>query len=108
VRCNLLHFSCNVWEKVFAKMDNKSVLVNGSMCLILYVNVVVLIIKIQNTIQNKLPATFVSFEVFGYSTILTLNLPCRSVDLPTHMALNLPQFDFILEVESLGIESSAL
>jgi hypothetical protein len=33
-------------EKVFAKMDNKSVTVNGSRCLISYMNVVVLIIEI--------------------------------------------------------------
>jgi hypothetical protein len=44
---------------VFAEMDNKSVLVNGSRCSISYVNVV-LIIKIQNTIQNESFATFVS------------------------------------------------
>jgi hypothetical protein len=47
VQCNLLHFLCNVWEKiVFAEMYNKSVSVNGSKLLISYVNVVVLIIKI--------------------------------------------------------------
>jgi hypothetical protein len=61
---------------VFAEMDNKSVSVNGSMCLISYVNVVVLIIKIQNAIQNELSVNFVSLEVFMYSAILALNLPC--------------------------------
>jgi hypothetical protein len=35
---------------VFAVMDNKSVSVNGYICLISYVNVVVLLIKILNTI----------------------------------------------------------
>jgi hypothetical protein len=65
---------------VFAEMDNKSISVNGSRCLISYVNVVVLIIKIQNTIQNELPVTFVSLGVFVYSTILALNLPCRFAD----------------------------
>jgi hypothetical protein len=35
---------------VFTEMDNKSVSVNGSSCLISYVNVVVLITKIQTTI----------------------------------------------------------
>jgi hypothetical protein len=40
-----------MYEKiVFAVMDNKSVSVNGSGCLISYVNVVVLLIKILNTI----------------------------------------------------------
>jgi hypothetical protein len=61
---------------VFAEMDNKSVSVNGSMCLISYVNDVVLIIKIQNAIQNELSVNFVSLEVFMYSAILALNLPC--------------------------------
>jgi hypothetical protein len=61
---------------VFAEMDNKSVSVNGSMCLISYVNAVVLIIKIQNAIQNELSVNFVSLEVFMYSAILALNLPC--------------------------------
>jgi hypothetical protein len=56
-------------------MYNKSVSVNGFRCLISYVNVVVLIIKIQNTIQNELPTTFVSLEVFVYSAIQALNLP---------------------------------
>jgi hypothetical protein len=73
----LLHFPCNVWEKiVLAEMDNKSVSVNESKSLISYVNVVLLIIKIQNAIQNELSATFVSLEVFLYSAILALNLPC--------------------------------
>jgi hypothetical protein len=54
---------------VFAEIDNKSVSVNGSRHLISYVNVVVLIIKIQNAIQNELPVTFVSVEVFVYSAI---------------------------------------
>jgi hypothetical protein len=62
---------------VLAEMDHKSVSVNGSRCLISYVNVVVLIIKIQNTIQNELPVTFVSLSVFVDSAILALNLPCR-------------------------------
>jgi hypothetical protein len=70
---------------VFAEMDNKSVSVNGSRCFVSNVNVVVLIIKIQNTIQNKLLVTFVSLKVFVYSAILALNLPC---DLLTHMALH--------------------
>jgi hypothetical protein len=61
---------------VFDEMDNKSISVNGSRCLISYVNVVVLIIKIQSTIQIELPATFVSLGGFVYSTILALNLPC--------------------------------
>jgi hypothetical protein len=61
-------------------MDNKSVLVNGSRCLISYVNVVVLIIKIQNTIQNELPAIFISLELFMYYAILVLNLSCRFTD----------------------------
>jgi hypothetical protein len=60
---------------VLAEMYNKSVSVNGSRLLISYVNVVVLIIKIQNTIQNELSVTFVSLQVFVYSTILALNLP---------------------------------
>jgi hypothetical protein len=59
---------------VFAEMCNKTVSVNGSECLISYVNVVVLIIKIQNIIQNELSATFVSLEVFVYYVILALNL----------------------------------
>jgi hypothetical protein len=81
VCCNSLYFPYNVWEKiVFAEMDNKSVSVNGSRCFVSNVNVVVLIIKIQNTIQNKLPVTFVSLKVFVYSAILALNLPCRFVD----------------------------
>jgi hypothetical protein len=62
---------------VFAVMDNKSVSVNGSRCLILYMNVVVLLIKILNTIQNELLATFVSLGVFLHCTILALSLPCR-------------------------------
>jgi hypothetical protein len=61
---------------VLAEMDNKSVSVNESKSLISYVNVVLLIIKIQNAIQNELSATFVSLEVFLYSAILALNLPC--------------------------------
>jgi hypothetical protein len=65
---------------VFAEMYNKSVSVNGSRLLISYVNVVVLIIKIQNTIQNELSVTFVSLQVFVYSTILALNLPGRFAD----------------------------
>jgi hypothetical protein len=65
---------------VFAEIDNKSVSVNGSRYLISYVNVVVLIIKIQNAIQNELPVTFVSLEVFVYSAILALNLPYQFVD----------------------------
>jgi hypothetical protein len=65
---------------VFAEMDNKSASVNGSRCLISYVNIVVLIIKIQNTIHNELPVTFVSLGVFVYSAILALNLPCRFTD----------------------------
>jgi hypothetical protein len=44
------------------------------------VNVVVLLIKILNTIQNKLSATFVSLGVFVYSAILAINLPYRFVD----------------------------
>jgi hypothetical protein len=59
---------------VFAEMCNKTVSVNGFECLISYVNVVVLIIKIQNIIQNELSATFVSLEVFVYYVILALNL----------------------------------
>jgi hypothetical protein len=65
---------------VFAEMYNKSVLVNLSSCLIPYMNVIVLIIKIQNTIQNKLSVTFVSLEVFVYSAILALILPGRFAD----------------------------
>jgi hypothetical protein len=65
---------------VFAEMYNKSVSVNRSRCLISYVNVVVLIIKIQNTIQNELLVTFVSLKVFVYSIILALNLPGRFAD----------------------------
>jgi hypothetical protein len=61
---------------VFAEMDNKSVSFNGSRYLISYVNVVVLIIKIQNTIQNELHVAFISLEVFMYYAILALNLPC--------------------------------
>jgi hypothetical protein len=65
---------------VFAEMYNKSVSANGFMCLISYVNVVVLIIKIQNTIQNELLTTFVSLEVFVHSAILALILPDRFAD----------------------------
>jgi hypothetical protein len=61
---------------VLVVMDNKSLSVNGSRCLISYVNVVILLIKILNTIQNELPATFVSLSVFMYCAILALNLPC--------------------------------
>jgi hypothetical protein len=60
---------------VFAVMNNKSVLVNGSRCLISYVNDVILLIKILNTIHNELPLTFVSLGVFMYSAFLALNLP---------------------------------
>jgi hypothetical protein len=72
--CTIIRYIfCVMYGKiVFAEMDNKSVSGNGSRCLISYVNVVVLIIKIQNTIQN-----FVSLKVFVYSAILALNLPCR-------------------------------
>jgi hypothetical protein len=66
---------------VFSEMDNKSVSVNGSKYLISYMNVVVLIIKIQNTIQNELHATFVSLGVSMYYAILAPNLPCRFADL---------------------------
>jgi hypothetical protein len=65
---------------VFAVMDSKSVSVNGSRCLIAYVNVVVLLIRILNTIQNKLSVTFLSLGVFMYFAILALNLPCRFAD----------------------------
>jgi hypothetical protein len=65
---------------MFAEMYNKSVSINGSRCLISYVNIVVLIIKMQNTIQNELLAAFVSLEVFVYSTILALILPGRFAD----------------------------
>jgi hypothetical protein len=65
---------------VFVVMDNKSISFNGSMCLISYINVVVLLIKTLNTIQNELSATFVSLGVFVYFAILALNLPCRFVD----------------------------
>jgi hypothetical protein len=65
---------------VFVEMYNKSVSVNGSRCLILYVNIVVLIIKIQSTIHNELSVTFVSLEVFVYSAILALILHGRFVD----------------------------
>jgi hypothetical protein len=61
---------------VFVIMDNKSVSVNGSRFLISYMNVVVLQIKILNSIQNELPATFVSLGVFVYPTILSVNLTC--------------------------------
>jgi hypothetical protein len=61
---------------VFVIMDNKSVSVNGSRFLISYMNVVVLQIKILNSIQNELPATFVSLSVFVYPTILSVNLTC--------------------------------
>jgi hypothetical protein len=72
---------CVMYEKiVLVVMDNKSLSVNGSRCLISYVNVVILLIKILNTIQNELPVTFVSLSVFMYCAILALNLPCRFVD----------------------------
>jgi hypothetical protein len=48
--------------------------------LISYVNVVVLLIKILNTIKDELPVTFVSLGVFVYSVILGINLPCRFLD----------------------------
>jgi hypothetical protein len=65
---------------MFTEMDNKSVSFNGYRCLISYVNVVILIIIIQNTIENELPAIFISLEVFVYSAILALNLPFRFTD----------------------------
>jgi hypothetical protein len=46
VHCNSLHFLCNVWDKiVFAVMYLiiKSIWVNGSGCMISYVNVVALL-----------------------------------------------------------------
>jgi hypothetical protein len=64
------------------------------------VNVVVLIIKIQNTIQNELPATFVSLGVFVYSAILSLNLPLF------HIALHAQSIR--VKVESLRMEMSVL
>jgi hypothetical protein len=48
-------------------MDKNSFSVNGSRCLISYVNVVVLIIQIQNIIHNGFAATFVSLSGFLYS-----------------------------------------
>jgi hypothetical protein len=76
--CVVIHYIFRVmYEKmVFAVMDNKSVSINESRCLILYMNVAILLIKILNTIQNVLPATFVSLSVFMYCAIITLNLPC--------------------------------
>jgi hypothetical protein len=65
---------------VFDEMVNKSISVNESRCLISYANVVVLIIKIQSTIQIELPMAFVSLGGFVYSIILALNLPCRFAD----------------------------
>jgi hypothetical protein len=52
---------------VFDEMDNNSSLVNRLRCLISFVNVVVLIIKIQSTILNELAATFISLGGFLYS-----------------------------------------
>jgi hypothetical protein len=54
--CAIIHYIFHVMygKIVFAEIYNKSVSINGSSCLISYVNVIVLIIKIQNTIQNKL------------------------------------------------------
>jgi hypothetical protein len=79
VRCNLLHFSCNIWGKiVFTVMYLiiKSVWVNRSDCLILYVNVVALL----NIIQNELTATFVSLGVFVYPSIQVVNVRCQFTD----------------------------
>jgi hypothetical protein len=75
---------------VFTVMDNKSVSVNGSTCLISYVNVVILLIKILNTIQNELLVTFVSLSVFMYCAILDFNLPCQFADLygPSMLSLS--------------------
>jgi hypothetical protein len=76
--CTVIHYFFHVmYEKiVFVVMDNKSVSVNGSGCLISYMNVVVLLIKILNIIPNELPMTFVSLDVFVYSAILGGNLSC--------------------------------
>jgi hypothetical protein len=65
---------------VFVVMDSKSVSVNGFRCLISYVNIIVLLIKILNTIQNELPTTFVSLGVFMYSEIPAFNVPFRFAD----------------------------
>jgi hypothetical protein len=77
-KCVIIRYIFRVmYEKmVFVVMDNKSVSINESRCLILYMNVAILLIKILNTIQNVLPATFVSLSVFMYCAIITLNLPC--------------------------------
>jgi hypothetical protein len=78
-------------------MDNKSVSVNRSRCLISYVNVVVLLIKILNTIRNELSATFVSLGVFVYSTILALNL-----------TLPICQLIWALDAQSIRVEVESL
>jgi hypothetical protein len=82
---------------VFAIMDNKSFSVNRSRCLISYVNVVVLLIKILNTIRNELSATFVSLGVFVYSTILALNL-----------TLPICQLIWALDAQSIRVEVESL
>jgi hypothetical protein len=67
---------------VFAVMDNKSVWVNGSRCLISYVNVIVLLIKILNTIQNEF-----LWPLFHSVFLCTLQSQSSIylADLPTHM-----------------------
>jgi hypothetical protein len=62
---------------VFIVMDNESVSVNGSRCLISYVNVVVLLII---TIKDELFAAFVSLRIIVYLAILGVNIPCRIAD----------------------------
>jgi hypothetical protein len=54
----------------------KSVWVNGSSCLISYVNVVALL----NIIQNELIVTFVSLRVFVYPSIQAVNAHCWFAD----------------------------
>jgi hypothetical protein len=63
--CTVIHYIFHVMygKIVFHVMDNKSVSINGSRCLISYVNVVILLIN-KNTIQNMLPVTFVSLGDF--------------------------------------------
>jgi hypothetical protein len=51
----------------------KSVWVNGSGCLISYVNVITLL----NIIQNELTVTFVSLRIFIYLSIQAVNVCCR-------------------------------
>jgi hypothetical protein len=63
---------CVMYEKiVFNVINNESVEVNGSKCLILLANIVVLLI---HNIKNELPATFVSLGVIMYPSIIAVNL----------------------------------